>query len=153
KDPDAQATRAGLVTQYNNIIQQIDTTAADSSFGGINLLNGDTLNLTFDETGKSKLGIQGVTFNSAGLGLGALTSGQDFVDNSSATPSLPKLPPVPTHPRTEAPTRGSTLSIVQTRKDSNTNMINVFQPGSSTLPPPHTKEEAPNSRALSPRQS
>ena len=28
-----------------------------------------TLNLTFDETGKSTLAIQGVTFNTAGLGL------------------------------------------------------------------------------------
>ena len=40
-DPVSQATRAGLVTQYNQIIQQITTTAQDSSFNGINLLNGD----------------------------------------------------------------------------------------------------------------
>ena len=52
-DPNAQATRAGLIAQYNNILQQIDTTSRDSSFNGINLLEGDTLNLTFDETGKS----------------------------------------------------------------------------------------------------
>ncbi|MDE2242436.1 MAG: hypothetical protein KGK01_08360, partial [Bradyrhizobium sp.] len=64
-DPNAQATRAGLVAQYNNILKQIDTTSQDSSFNGINLLEGDTLNLTFDETGKSTLAIQGVTFNTA----------------------------------------------------------------------------------------
>ena len=57
-DPNAQATRAGLITQYNNILHQIDTTSQDSSFNGVNLLEGDTLNLTFDETGKSTLAIR-----------------------------------------------------------------------------------------------
>src|SRR6201999_778153 len=83
-DANAQATRAGLVAQYNNILQQIDTTSQDSSFNGINLLEGDTLNLTFDETGKSTLAISGVTFNTAGLGLSTLTVGTDFLDSNSA---------------------------------------------------------------------
>src|SRR6185437_10038960 len=48
----SQATRAGLVAQYNNVLAQINTTAQDASFNGINLLNGDTLKLTFNETGK-----------------------------------------------------------------------------------------------------
>ncbi len=68
-DPTAQLTRANLVSQYNNIINQITTTAQDASFNGINLLGGDTLKLTFNETGKSTLNIQGVNFNPAGLGL------------------------------------------------------------------------------------
>ena len=65
--PDAasQTTRANLVAQYNNIIQQITTTSQDASFNGINLLNGDDLKLTFNETGKSTLNIKGVTFNAA----------------------------------------------------------------------------------------
>jgi hypothetical protein len=54
-DPASQAIRASLVGQYNNIITQITTTAQDSSFNGINLLNGDNLKLTFDETAKSSL--------------------------------------------------------------------------------------------------
>ena len=73
-DAASQATRANLVSQYNNIITQITTTAQDSSFNGINLLNGDDLKLTFNETGKSTLNIKGVTFNAAGLGLASLTS-------------------------------------------------------------------------------
>src|ERR1700722_15155887 len=77
-DPNSQATRASLVAQYNQVLQNINTTAQDSSFNGINLLNGDTLNLTFDETGASKLAIAGVTFNDAGLGLSNLNTGTDF---------------------------------------------------------------------------
>ena len=82
-DPNSQATRTSLVAQYNQVISNINTTAQDSSFNGINLLNGDTLNLTFDETGASKLSITGVTFNSTGLGLSTLGS-TDFLDNNSA---------------------------------------------------------------------
>ena len=74
-DPNSQATRTSLVAQYNQVLAQINTTAQDSSFNGINLLNGDTLDLTFDETGASKLSISGVTFNDAGLGLSSLTVG------------------------------------------------------------------------------
>src|SRR5581483_6140062 len=82
-DPVSQNTRSGLVTQYNQIITQITTTAQDASFNGVNLLNGDSLKLVFDETGKSTVTIAGVTFNPAGLGLAALTSGTAFIDNAA----------------------------------------------------------------------
>ena len=90
-DPNSQATRANLVAQYNNVLTQINTTAQDASFNGINLLNGDTLKLVFNETGRSTLNIQGVTFNEAGLGLSTLTSGIDFLDSSSANKVLAQL--------------------------------------------------------------
>ncbi len=90
-DPNSQATRASLVAQYNNVLAQINTTAQDSSFNGVNLLNGDTLKLVFNETGKSTLSITGVTFNDAGLGLATLTSGTDFLDNNSANTVLSQL--------------------------------------------------------------
>src|SRR5205085_252004 len=48
-DASSQAIRSSLVSQYNNIITQITTTAQDASFNGINLLNGDDLKLTFNE--------------------------------------------------------------------------------------------------------
>ena len=85
--------RSNLVGQYNNIIAQITTTAQDSSFNGINLLNGDDLKLTFNETGKSILNIKGVTFNAAGLGLAALVSGTDFLDNASAKATMTRSAP------------------------------------------------------------
>src|ERR1017187_3647603 len=79
-DPTSQAIRSSLVSQYNNIIAQITTTAQDASFNGINLLNGDNLKLTFNETGKSTLNITGVTYDATGLGLNSLVSGTDFLD-------------------------------------------------------------------------
>jgi len=152
-DPNSQATRAGLVSQYNNVLQQINTTSEDSSFNGVNLLNGDTLNLTFDETGASKLAITGVTFNDAGLGLSSLTAGTDFLDNNSANTALTALTNASTVLRTEASALGSNLSIVQIRQDFNKNLIDVLQTGSSNLTLADTNEEAANSQALSTRQS
>ena len=152
-DPASQAVRASLVGQYNNIITQITTTAQDSSFNGINLLNGDNLKLTFDETAKSTLSITGVTYNAGGLGLASLTTGTDFLDNSSANAALAKLTSASTVLRTEASALGSNLSVVQLRQDFNKNLIDVLQTGSSNLTLADANQEAANSQALSTRQS
>nr|WP_316397409.1 flagellin [Bradyrhizobium sp. 33ap4] len=152
-DQASQSARAALVTQYNNTIAQITTTAQDASFNGINLLNGDSLKLTFNETGKSTLSITGVTFNASGLGLKALTAGTDFLDNNSANSVISSLSSASSALRSEASTLGSNLSIVQIRQDFSKNLINVLQTGSSNLTLADTNEEAANSQALSTRQS
>ena len=152
-DPNSQAIRSSLVAQYNQVLAQITTTAQDSSFNGINLLNGDTLDLTFDETGASKLSISGVTFNDAGLGLSTLTVGTDFLDSNSANKVLVTLTQASTTLRTEASALGSNLSVVEIRQDFNKNLINVLQTGASNLTLADTNEEAANSQALSTRQS
>ena len=152
-DPASQAIRSSLVAQYNNIITQISTTAQDSSFNGINLLNGDDLKLTFNETGKSTLNISGVTYSASGLGLTTLVSGTDFLDNNSANATITKLSAASNALRTEASSLGSNLSVVQIRQDFSKNLINVLQTGSSNLTLADTNEEAANSQALSTRQS
>jgi flagellin len=151
--PPSQTSRANLVSQYNNVLAQINTTAQDASFNGVNLLNGDTLKLVFNETGRSTLSIQGVTFNDAGLGLSTLTQGKDFLDSNSANNVLTSLDAASTTLRAEASALGSNLSIVQIRQDFNKNLINVLQTGASNLTLADTNVEAANSQALSTRQS
>ena len=153
QDPAAQLVRANLVSQYNNILDQITTTAQDASFNGINLLNGDQLKLTFNETGTSTLKIQGVTFNAAGLSLSKLAAGTDFLDNTSANSIIKSVNAASNLLRTEASSLGSNLSVVQIRQDFSKNLINVLQTGSSNLTLADTNEEAANSQALSTRQS
>ncbi len=152
-DLSAQAVRGNLVTQYNDILAQITTTAQDASFNGVNLLGGDTLKLTFNETGRSTLSITGVNFDSAGLGLSNLTSGTDFIDNSATNRVVANLAAAGTTLRSEASALGSNLSIVQIRQDFSKNLINVLQTGSSNLTLADTNEEAANSQALATRQS
>ena len=152
-DPVSQATRANLVSQYNQILTQITTTAQDASFNGINLLNGDSLKLVFDETGKSTSTITGVTFGPAGLGLKSLTAGTDFLDNATTNSVLTSLNTASVTLRSQASAFGANLSIVQIRQDFNKNLINVLQTGSSALTLADSNEEAANSQALSTRQS
>ncbi|MFX8624450.1 hypothetical protein ABTM07_20135, partial [Acinetobacter baumannii] len=85
---------------------------------GVNLLNGDQLQLTFNETGKSKLSITGVNFSSAGLGLSQLAT-TAFKDNQATNSVLTSLNTVTATLRSQASTLGSNLSVVQTRQDFN----------------------------------
>jgi flagellin-like hook-associated protein FlgL len=151
-DATAQATRANLVSQYNGILTQINATAADSSYNGVNLLNGDQLDLTFNETGKSKLAIAGVTYNASGLGLSQVTA-TDFQDNAHTNAVISSLETATVSLRSQASAFGSNLSVVQNRQDFNKNLINVLQTGSANLTQADINEEAANSQALSTRQS
>jgi flagellin len=151
-DAGAKLARDNLVIQYNNIINQITTTTQDASYNGINLLGGDTLKLTFNETGKSTLNIQGVNFNPAGLGLDVLNTGA-FKDNAAINDIVTALNGASSTLRAQASAFGSNLSIVQIRQDFSKNLINVLQTGSSNLTLADTNEEAANSQALSTRQS
>jgi hypothetical protein len=153
QDVVAQAARSNLVLQFNNILAQIDTTSQDSSFNGINLLNGDTLKLVFNETGKSTLNINGVTFNAAGLGLSNLISGVDFIDNGATNRVVATLSAASSTLRSVASSLGSNLSVVEIRQDFSKTLINVLQTGSSNLTLADTNQEAANSQALSTRQS
>jgi flagellin len=153
KDASSQATRQNLVGQYNQIITQITTTAQDASFNGINLLDGNSLKLIFDETGKSTLTINGVTFNAGGLGLGNLVPGTDFIDNAHTSQVLTLLNNASATLRSQASAFGANLSIVQVRQDFSKKLINVLQTGSANLTLADSNEEAANSQALSTRQS
>jgi len=152
-DPVSQTARATLVAQYNQIIQQLTTTPQDASFNGINLLDGNSLKMIFDETGKSTLTIAGVTFNPAGLGLAPLTTGTDFTDNVLTGKVLTALNTASITLRSQASAFGANLSIVQIRQDFSKKLINVLQTGSSNLTLADSNEEAANSQALSTRQS
>ena len=67
-DASAQTVRSNLVSQYNGILSQITTTAQDASFNGINLLRGDNLKITFNETGTSSIDIRAKDGNARELG-------------------------------------------------------------------------------------
>src|ERR1051326_8567720 len=58
-------TRSSLAAQFDAIRSQIDQLAGDSGFNGVNLLNGDSLKVVFNEKNTSSLLINGVTYTSA----------------------------------------------------------------------------------------
>ncbi len=52
------SVRSNLVKQFNELRDQLNKLADDASFNGVNLLRGDMLKLTFNETGTSTIEIQ-----------------------------------------------------------------------------------------------
>ena len=133
------------------MLSQIDQLASNSSYNGVNLLNGDNLKVTFNETGTSSLTIQGVDLNSTGLGLNQI-SGNGFQDNNVITNTLNNITTALTTLRSQASTFGSNLSTVQTRQDFTTNLINTLQTGSDNLVLADTNEEGADLLALQTRQ-
>jgi flagellin len=143
--------RDELRVQYNELLSQIDQLAKDAGFNGVNLLNGDSLEVLFNEDGSSKLAVTGVTFDAAGLGLGEIASG-GFDTNADINGVLNSLKSGIDSLRTQASKFGSNLSVVETRQDFTKNMINVLETGAANLTLADTNEEAANLLALQTRQ-
>ena len=150
--------RKSLVTQYNDLKDQLDKFADDASFNGINLLRGDNLKITFNETATSTLSIQAKTtagaataIDSAYLGISTLANSS--VDSDTNIDSLTaNLGTALNSVRSQSSTFGSSLSIVQNRQDFTKAMINTLQTGADNLTLADTNEEAANMLALQTRQ-
>ena len=145
------ATRTTLQGNYNNILTQIDQLAGDSSYNGVNLLNGDSLKVLFNENGTSSLTISGVNFNSKGLGLSA-ASGTGFLDNNNITASETAINAAITTVRAQTETFGTNSGTISTRQTFEQNMINTLQTGASNLVLADQNQESANLLTLQTRQ-
>ncbi|HEU5272493.1 MAG TPA: flagellin [Xanthobacteraceae bacterium] len=147
-------TRANLVTQFNQLKDQLDKTAQDSSFNGINLLTGDQLKLFFNENSTSSLTIQSTNtagVNSSTLSISTATN-TEFQSNTSLDSRLQTLQTAVTTVASQASAFGNNLSIVQNRQDFTNNMVNTLQTGADGLTLADTNLEGANMLALQTRQ-
>ncbi len=145
--------RADLITQFNDLRQQLDRTAEDASFNGINLLRGDALSITFNETGSSSITIQskgGDPINSTNLGIDVQAASVADSD-SSLDAILAKLSTAMSSLRSQASAFGSNLSVVQNRQDFTKSMINTLRGGADNLTLADQNEEGANLLALNTR--
>jgi flagellin len=145
------ATRTSLQADYNELLTQIDALAGDASYNGINLLNGDDLKVVFNENGTSSQTIAGVTYNSTGLGLTAI-SGTGFQSDATIDSAITAIDGALSTLRTQASKFGSNLSTVQTRQDFTKQLINTLQTGADALVLADSNEEGANLLALQTRQ-
>jgi flagellin len=145
------STRTSLESDYNNVLSQIDALVKDSSYNGINLLNGDDFKVVFNETGTSFLVIGGVTFDANGLGLAAIGAGT-FQSDGNIETEIGKLDQALAMLRNQASKFGSTLTTVQIRQDFTKNLINTLQTGADNLVLADTNAEGANLLALQTRQ-
>ena len=142
--------RTSLATQFDELRTQIDQLALDSSFNGVNLLDGDSLTVTFNEDSTSFLGIAGVTFSSTGLSI--TTSDNSFQTDYDINQALGELDSAINTLRAQASTFGSNLSVVEARQDFTKELVNVLETGAANLTLADTNEEGANLLALQTRQ-
>nr|WP_224702884.1 flagellin [Devosia sp. CJK-A8-3] len=149
------AVRTGLADQFNELRDQLDKLADDASFNGINLLRGDKLAVTFNETGTSSIDIQtenGDTINSANLGVPTSLEPKQLDSDVTIDQLLADMKIALNQVRSQASTFGSNLSIVQNRQDFTKAMIDTLENGAGNLTLADMNEEAANLLALQTRQ-
>jgi flagellin-like hook-associated protein FlgL len=150
--------RRNLVNQYNELRDQLDKLSDDSSFNGVNLLRGDKLTLTFNETGTSSIVIQAKDLNNNPTAINAFTldidalSNVDFDADTTIDMRLDELNISLATLRSQASNFGSNLFIVQNRTEFTKSMINTLQTGADTLVLADINEEGANMLALQTRQ-
>ncbi len=142
--------RASLSTQFDSIRTQIDQLAGDSGFNGINLLNGENLTITLNESATSTTTINGVTNDSTGLGVNA--SANSWAAAADITAAGTDLTAALANLRSQSQTLSSSLSTVQIRQDFTKAMINTLQTGSDSLTLADSNQEGANLLALQTRQ-
>jgi flagellin-like hook-associated protein FlgL len=145
------ATRTSLATQYNQVLAQIDQLSTDSGFNGVNLLAGQSLQVVFNVSRTSSLVLQGVTFNSAGLGISQAAS--NFQTNTSLANASSQLTASLTSLQNQAASFGTNLSVIQIRQSFTSATINTLQTGADNLTLADNNQEGANLLALQTRQS
>jgi flagellin-like hook-associated protein FlgL len=142
----SSSTRGTLQTNFNNLLTQINQLAADSGYNGINLLAGDSLTIDFNPTGTSTLNITGVTFNAAGLGLGAVSgsAATSFQSDVQLATTVAQINAALATVQTQTETFGTNASTITTRQTFETALINTLQTGATNLVVADQNEESAN---------
>lgn len=151
----------GLTTQYNELIRQINNIQSDASYKGVNFLAGTTVTLTvnFNEEASTSLVMSGFSGSASGLAIsGGTASGSGSLTSANLSTSsnlndvettinnaLAKL-------RTNSATLAANLSILTTRQQFITDMVNTLMDGAGKLTNSDTNEEGANMLLLQTRQ-
>lgn len=146
----ANTTRQTLATQFDSIRGQIDQAIQDASYNGVDLINGGSLSVTFNETGTSKITIAGVQFTSSSLGVAA-TANQWQSDTDVST-SIANVTAALSTLQAQSASFGSNSTIMQARQDFTKNLIDTLQSGADSLTIADTNEESALLLALQTRQ-
>ncbi|MBT9290607.1 flagellin N-terminal helical domain-containing protein [Prosthecodimorpha staleyi] len=150
--------RKNLVTQFNDLRNQLDKFSDDASFNGINLLKGDKLKLFLNENSTSTIEVQAKDtagnvreISNTKLGIDAATNAE-FEDDTALDSRLDGLKTALDTIRSQSSSFGSNLSIVQNRQDFTKSTINTLQTGADNLTLADMNEEAANLLSLQTRQ-
>ena len=132
------------ITSYLGILEQMDQVALDSAYKGVNLLQGQTLKINFNEDRSSQITVSGVEISSTALELQTT----EWQNSQNIAASLAEIAAALNQIRSFASEFGNYYSIVTTRQDFTENLINVLEEGSDKLTLADMNQESANMLAL-----
>lgn len=154
----ASSTDAGIFqTQFNEVMNQIDTVAADSGYKGVNLLQGGVMTVEFaPSTDASKLVVAGFGDASDEFEVTSGITAAGWASTGGSTDIQTAINGLETANdtlRVQAKTLSSNLSIITAREDFTSKMINTLEDGAAKLTEADMNEEGANMLMLQTRQA
>lgn len=163
----AATDAAKFAVQFGEIMNQIDTMAADSGYKGVNLLQSGELTVQFapssDDSTLKVTGFGGTDTNftimsAAGTGGGAAawvsgTGTSATITTANVENAIQGLESASDTLRVQAKTLSSNLSIITAREDFTSKMINTLSDGAAKLTEADMNEEGANMLMLQTRQA
>lgn len=143
--------RATLAAQYNEIRNQIDQLASDAGINGINLLRGNNLTITLNETGTSSVVISGFNDTTA-ADLAIAGASNNWAAATDISAAAGQLTAALVTLRSQGQALSSNLQTVQVRQSFTKAMINTLTSGADGLTLADSNEEGANLLALQTRQ-
>jgi len=163
----AATDAAKFAVQFGEIMNQIDTMAADSGYKGVNLLQSGELTVQFaPSSNDSTLKVTGfggtdtnfTIMSAAGTGGGAAawvsgTGTSATITTANVESAIQGLESASDTLRVQAKTLSSNLSIITAREDFTSKMINTLSDGAAKLTEADMNEEGANMLMLQTRQA
>jgi len=147
---EGRTARLAAFNEFSKLLSQIDEVARDSGVNGLNLLAGDTLTVKFSEDGTSSFHVEGVAMDAEFLGLQGITEA-DFMSKSALDAVTKTLDAAASSLQSQASSFGTSLSIVQTRRNFTNAMVDILKEGAANLVNADLNEEAAYALALETR--
>jgi flagellin-like hook-associated protein FlgL len=141
-----------LADQYDAIRSQVADMADDASYGGTNLLNGESLSVEFNEDGTNTLSVSGTTATDVGTVANVTVGVANFADSGTIETNIGQIDDAVSNLRTEAQKLASNLSTISIREDFTDNMIDTLNTGADQLTLADMNEEGANMLMLQTRQ-
>ena len=144
--------RSRSAVQFNDLRQQLDNLANDSSYKGANLIKRSPANLkvSFSEDGSSTLTVSGISSDSSGLALVSATT--NWVNDADIDNAINELDSALSTLRSSAATMGSNAAVLSLRLDFTSNLINSLEGGAAKLVNADLNSESANLLTLQTRQ-
>jgi len=149
-------TRSGLSVQFNDLLVQVNALVNDATFNGTNLIGQTSISLVvyFNESQTSKLTITNTNLSiNTSTGLSVAVAGNGFVSDTDINVAVSQLSTALSKLRTTSSSFGNNTSVIQTRDDFTSSLINTLQTASDNLVLADTNEEGANLQALQARNS